>query len=181
MTVQTDTKELVYWTKGSLWTAVGCILAMTIGAWAISWSQNHTYEFDFLLYGTLIPILLIFMIRSFAHQDKEELLFWIVRQKAMSRTVALFFAAIAIFGVNSSFGWVSVLHIIATLGGILSAHAFMVLAQTEKKPRTIYLIASCATFAAFLVSYFTNVLTIAQGEAIVSAPITIWILTTTKY
>lgn len=180
MTVKIDTKELNHWTKSSIAAAVGCILAMTIGSFAYSWSQNHTYNFDFLLYGALLPIVLIFMIKSFAHPDKEKRLFWIVKQKAMSRIVAVLFTLVLMFGVNSALGWVSGTHVIATLLAILSADAFMILAQRNKVDRTAAILSSMVTLGIFALSYFGDDLTIAQGEAIKALPIVIWILRTTK-
>lgn len=180
MIVKIDTKELNHWTKTSIGVSVFCILAMTIGAWALSWSQNHTFDFDFLLYGALLGIVIVFMIKSFAHPKKEDKLFWIVKQKAMSRIVAVLFALVLIFGVNSALGWVSDTHIVATLLGILSADAFMILAQKSKLDRWAAVLSSATTLGIFALSYFGEDLTIAQGEAIKALPIVIWILRTTK-
>ena len=175
-----DLKELVHWTKASLWTSVGCILAMTIGAFALSWSQNHTFDFDFLLYGALLGIVVTFIIKSFAHPDKERKLFWIVRQKTASRIVAILFSFVLIFGVNSNLEWVSTVHIWATLLAILSVHTFMILAQRSKIDRMAAILSSLTTLGLFAISYFGNDLTIAQGEAITALPIVIWTLRTTK-
>lgn len=180
MIVKIDTKEFNHWTKSSIAFAVGCILAMTIGAWAISWSQNHTYNFDFLLYGALLGIFTVFFIKSLAHPDKERKLFWIVRQKGMSRIVAILFGLVLIFGVNSDFEWVSKVHIVATLLAILSVHAFMILAQRSKFDRTAAILSSLTALGLFSVSYFTESLTIAQGEAFAALPIVTWTLRTTK-
>lgn len=178
-------KDAVYTTKFAMWLAKICIATMVIFG-ALSWSGNHTFQLDFLLYGALMPIITVFVIRSFTHPRKGERLFWILRHKHASRTVAALFTGVAMFGVNHEWGWVRLLHLLFTPAAILAVYIFMYKAQKAKFDRIVALLGIVVGIGGFLWSVsgkffdYTPPITIALGEALAAIAIVFWLHNTTK-
>lgn len=163
--------------------AIGCILSMVIGRTAESWSQNHTGAYDFLLYGTLLSITVVYLLRGLFHHRKEEKAFrliWRLNKGDFDLITSLFFGFVLIFGVNSSFDWVQFAHIIFTALAIISASIGMVsyFKSGVSLHGAILSIATCG--ALFLFAYLGNELTTAEGEMIIAFPIVLYLLSTTK-
>ena len=173
-------KDAVYVTKFCIWLACGCILAMTLFATALSWSQNHTFRFDFLLNGALACIFSIFVIRSFTHPNKDDKVIWIIRRRHGCRIVAVLFFGVLVFGVNSELHWVRTLHMVFTASAILAVYLLMILVQKRTVERIAAILGAILGIGWFVVSVYNDMMNIADGEAIAALPIMFWIDSTTK-
>ena len=160
------------------------IIWMTFGRTAESWSQNHRGEYDWLLYPTLFGISLVYFVRSFMHQKKDEKMFriiWIVRHRHWNRVIGIFFGIVFVFGVNAPFEWVRDLHLYTTACAILSANIGMVWYGYKRNMGLNGAIFGAAVgISLFVFSYLLPFTTIAEGEMFVSVPLMIHLFATTK-
>ena len=147
--------------------AIGCILAMVFGRFAESWSQNHTGDYDFLLYGTLLSITVVYLLRGLFHHRKEEKALLSLNRGEFDLVTALLFGLVLVFGVNSRFEWVQFLHIIFTGLAIISASVGLVSYYKEGVSLHGAIMGVCSSGALFLFAYLGNDLTTAEGEIIV--------------
>lgn len=176
-------KESVYMTWFFMGLAIVPMLIMTLGRTALSWSQNHLFQTDYLLYATLSGIMSTFLIRSFQHNRKDRMMFrivWNIRQRHWNRLTALLFACVMFFGVNHD-GLIGTLHLVFTGVAIASAYVGMVWYYQVRTVRShgAILGAACGVLG-FLFAYLTPFLTTAEGEMIAAIPITIYVFSTTK-
>ncbi len=160
------------------------ILIMTLGRTALSWSQNHLLETDYLLYATLSGIMSTFILRSFTHERKDRFMFhiiwWNLRQRHWNRFIGMLFACVMYFGVNHD-GWIGTLHLVFTGSAIAAAYVGMTMYYRLNtiNGHGAILGAACG-ICGFLFAYLTPFLTTAEGEMIAAIPIMIWIGSTTK-
>lgn len=179
-------KKDAFWITFVLWwMAIACIASMVFFKLAESWSQNHTLKYDFLLYGAVILIGAIYLIRGISHPRKEKPCFVLgnmeIRNKTMNKITAFCFFAIAIFGVNSELKWVETLHLVATGAGILFGLLGYVF-DFRKNTLGFYTAILVSTLSAlgFVIGYRTELYTTADGEGIVALPLALWLILTTK-
>lgn len=173
-------KEFTYMTRFFIGLAVVSIVIMTIGNTALSWSQNHLLNSDYLLYITLSSIMSIFILRSFLHDRRNRMMFWIIRQRHWNRFIAMLFACVMFFGVNHD-GIIGTLHLVFTALAILAAYiGMMYYYRTNTIEGWGAVVGSASGIGLFLFSYFMPFLTVAEGEMIAAIPIIIWIYSTTK-
>lgn len=172
-----------YWNSIILWfIALGCMAAMVLGKYAPSWSQNHTTDWDFLLYGALIAIFGVYLIRSFAHPKQDDVAFiWpmVIRNRHINRITAFSFMGVAIFGVLSPFWWVETLHLVFTFAAIASGMVGMIY-YFPKGKRQGAILGAVIGSVGFLIGLITNYYSIAEGEGIVALPLAVWLILTTK-
>ena len=171
-----------YWNTVICWVlVVVCIIAMVAGKFAESWSQNHAQDYDFLLYGAVGLISVIFFIRSFSHPTRTRRAAAGLREEHWSRIAAYSFMGIAIFGVNSDLWIVETLHLVFTFVGIASATACMIFYHDKRSmARYASYVTAFLGVTGFLIGFLTKWWTIADGEAMVAAPIAVWLILTTK-
>lgn len=176
-------KDSVYITRFFIGLAIISIVIMSIGKTALSWSQNHYGAYDFLLYGTLLSITVVYLLRGLFHHRKEEKAFrliWRFNRGDFDLITSLFFGFVLIFGVNSVFDWVQFAHIIFTALAIISASIGMVTYFKSGVSLHGAIMGVCSSGALFLFAYLGNDLTTAEGEMIVSFPIIIYLSSTKK-
>lgn len=175
-------KDAVMNTKILTYIAVIAILGMVIWG-AVSWSQNHTFDLDYLLYATLGAIFGIFIIRSFTHPLKDKRLFKIinmwVRNRHLNRVVAYLFLGVLVFGVNSKEGWVQTAHLIFTGSAIVAVYINLLHYYENRLGRGLSVIGTIFGVGGFIGSWFFDY-TIAAGEMLAATPVIIWVLLTTK-
>lgn len=177
-------KDAVYTIKTLILLANLCIAFMVLGGYEESWSQNHTNNYDFFLYGTLTSIVGVFLIRSFTHEFKDVLAFRIfhidVKERHLNRLVGYLFFGVLCLGVNSGLKWVKTLHLIFTGLAIGAAYLNLYCYQKRKIMKVAAIFSAVVGIGMFLWSFLGNTLTIAEGEAFAAIPIIIWIWSTTK-
>lgn len=158
--------------------ALGTVMA--IKNWAESWSQNHSGEYDWMLNGTLICIILTFWSVRFAHPEKNREITKIFgksyKLKHAATLTALLFCGVLMFGVNNHteliFGiTVSDLHIFFTASAIASGYMMIMTYPQSKRGHTWALIALIIGVGGFVLGYVFKLYSISWGEVWAASPI----------
>ncbi len=177
-------KNAVQWTWFYTATAVMGMLAIIIFRLAESWSQAHMGRYDHWLYTILFSIGFIYTIRSMMHPrgDKKVVkIIWTIRRRHWDAVTGALFALVGVLGVNSQVDWIAFAHLPATGLAIFFAHVGMI---AYYRPGSVgfngALAGSAVTIFLFILSLRGIVLNVAEGEGMVSIPILIYILSTTK-